>query len=133
MNEKQRNERRTDQEWLELIQECRTSGLGDKDWCEQQSIPISSFYTKITRLRKKACDIPPANHRASRECQQVVPLPIIDETAPLYEYSSNANHAANDKAAPAVSLKISGYCIEISNHAARDTIMNTLSVLQELC
>ena len=131
MNEKQRNQRRTDQEWVTLIQKCRTSGLGDKDWCEQQGIPISTFYTKITRLRKKACDIPPANHRVVRECQQVVPLPIIDEAAQLYVCISN--NADTDKAAPALILKAGGYCIEISNHAARDTIMNTLSVLQELC
>ncbi|MDD3279636.1 MAG: IS66 family insertion sequence element accessory protein TnpB, partial [Lachnospiraceae bacterium] len=127
MNEKQRNERRTDQEWMELIQECRTSGLGDKDWCEQHGIPISSFYTKITRLRKKACEIPAANHRVVRECQQVVKLPIIDETPQPYVYHSNSSDA--DIAAPAVILKTGGYCIEISNHAARDTIMNTLSVL----
>lgn len=53
MNDKVRNTRRTEQEWMDLIHECRTSGLGDKDWCEQHDIPISTFYTKITRLRKK--------------------------------------------------------------------------------
>lgn len=30
----QRHPRRTDQEWMALIQECRTSGLTDKAWCE---------------------------------------------------------------------------------------------------
>ena len=25
---------RTDEEWLSLIQECRLSGLTDKQWCE---------------------------------------------------------------------------------------------------
>jgi len=35
-------------------------GLSDKDWCEQHSLPTSTFYTKISRLRKKACDIPKA-------------------------------------------------------------------------
>ena len=34
MNEKTKNAPRTDQEWKELIQECRTSGLGDKTWCD---------------------------------------------------------------------------------------------------
>ena len=31
-NNKARNAGRTDQEWMDLIQKCRTSGLGDKDW-----------------------------------------------------------------------------------------------------
>ena len=30
-----RNPRRTDKEWLDLIQECRSSGLSDKCWCQE--------------------------------------------------------------------------------------------------
>ena len=29
-----KNPRRTDKEWLDLIQECRSSGLSDKCWCQ---------------------------------------------------------------------------------------------------
>lgn len=128
MEEKQRNAKRSDQEWIVLIQECRTSGLGDKDWCEQHGIPISSFYTKITKLRRKACEIPAARHRVIQEIQQVVPLPIIDEVPEPYR-----NETSNIKGSPAVILRINDYSIEISNHAARNTILNALSVLQQLC
>lgn len=34
----QRHPKRSDQEWMELIQECRTSGLTDKAWCERNHI-----------------------------------------------------------------------------------------------
>lgn len=128
MNEKTRNAQRTEREWMDLIQECRTSGLGDKDWCEQHGIPISTFYTKVTRLRRKAREIPAAKHRAIRESQQVVPLPIVDEVAEPYP-----NDISSAGELPAVTLKINDYSIEISNHAARDTILNTLSVLLQLC
>lgn len=131
MNVKHRNARRTDQEWLDLIQECRTSGLGDKDWCEQNSIPISTFYTKITRLRRKACGIPAASHHVVRECQQVVPLSAEEGALPSYNCDVPAIETAGTQ--PAVSLKTGDYCIEISNHAARDTILNTLFVLRQLC
>ena len=30
-----RNKRRTDEEWLSLIQQCRSSGFSDRVWCEQ--------------------------------------------------------------------------------------------------
>lgn len=128
MNTKPRNAQRTEREWKDLIQECRTSGLGDKEWCEQHGIPISTFYTKITRLRRKASEIPAAKHRVIRESQQVVPLPIMDEVSIPYP-----NIAADTGELPAVTLKIKDYRIEISNHAARDTILNTLSVLRQLC
>lgn len=129
MEERKRNAKRSDQEWIDLIQECRTSGLGDKEWCELHEIPISSFYTKISRLRRKACDIPKAQHRGIREAQQVVPLPIIDEVAEAYQ----PEHPLVGSESPAVVLKINDYSIEISNHAAQNTIFNTLSVLQQLC
>lgn len=130
MNNKARNARRTDQEWINLIQECRTSGLGDKDWCEKHDIPISSFYTKITKLRRKACDIPAAQRHVSRQSQQVVPLPILDEVPEPYSEPFASDTLST---APAVVLKIQSYSIEIANHAARETILNTLSALQQLC
>lgn len=34
----QRQSRRSDQEWLDLIQDCRTSGMSDKDWWDLHHI-----------------------------------------------------------------------------------------------
>ena len=55
-----RNNPRSNDDWMELITECRRSGLSDVAWCEQHDIPKSTFYNAVTRLRKLACDIPPA-------------------------------------------------------------------------
>lgn len=126
MNDKVRNAGRTDREWMDLIQEYRTSQLCDKAWCEQHGIPVSTFYTKITRLRKKACDVPVAHHHVIQESQQVVPLAIMDDIPePFQDAPSTATNL------PSVILKINDYRVEISNHAARDTILNTLSVLRK--
>ena len=45
---------RTDEEWLSLIQECRLSGLTDKQWCEAHQICPSNFYYQIQKFRKRA-------------------------------------------------------------------------------
>lgn len=50
--------RRSDQEWFNIISECRQSGLSDKNWCEIHDIPISSFHTAAKRLRNKAYAVP---------------------------------------------------------------------------
>ncbi len=50
--------RRSQEEWLQLIMECRNSGMTDRTWCEQHGILVSSFYNAVKRLRRKACDIP---------------------------------------------------------------------------
>lgn len=130
MLQKHRQPRRTDTEWMDLIQKCRTSGSSDKEWCEQHSIPISTFYNKISRLRKMACDIPTVQNHVVYQPQQVVPLEILDESPLACQDQTNAK--ATDRV-PAVVLNVHEYRIEISNHAAKETILNTLSALQQLC
>ena len=66
-------------DWMQLIQECRTSGLSDREWCSQNDIPASTFYYHIKRLRKQACDIPVSVSRKAAVRQEVVRLDIIDE------------------------------------------------------
>ena len=58
-----RANRRSQDEWFQLIQECRNSGLSDRTWCEQHGILVSSFYNAVKRLRKSACDIPLSSNR----------------------------------------------------------------------
>lgn len=43
--------------WLNIIKECRTSGLPDKTWCLDHGIQPSKFYYHIRRLKAKACEI----------------------------------------------------------------------------
>ena len=64
-------------DWMQLIQECRTSGLSDREWCSQNGIPVSTFYYHIKRLREQACDIPASVSRNAAARQEVVRLDII--------------------------------------------------------
>ena len=45
-------------EWLDLVTECRQSGLTDAAWCNEYGISPSCFYNAVTRLRKKVCQLP---------------------------------------------------------------------------
>lgn len=76
-----RNSRRTDEEWLNLIQECRLSGLSDKYWCEQHHIYPSNFYYHIKRLRNKAGDTPESAGSPLSQKQEVVQLSFQQSTA----------------------------------------------------
>ncbi len=75
---------RSDAEWMELITQCRQSGLSDHTWCLKHSIPDSSFYNAMSRLRKKACSLPERTF-ASTEIdltshQDVVEIGIVPDT-----------------------------------------------------
>lgn len=52
-------------EWMELVTECRQSGLTDAAWCNEHGISPSCFYNAVTRLRKRACKIPDPAPKAS--------------------------------------------------------------------
>ncbi|HCA70802.1 MAG TPA: IS66 family insertion sequence hypothetical protein [Lachnospiraceae bacterium] len=127
-----RHPRRTNQEWLDLIQECRASGMSDKDWCDQHNIQRSSFYYHIRKLRDRACAIPEASLPMVHGKQEVVQLQISDpDTFPVHPtLLSKSLVPSNDTA---IRLTIHGIRIEITNAAAGETITNTFTALQRLC
>ena len=39
------------QYWLEVIRQCRASGLTNQAWCEQHNISLKSYYYWIAKIR----------------------------------------------------------------------------------
>ena len=66
-----RSSRRTDDQWMELVNTCRASGLSDKAWCDQNNISINTFYNAVHRLRLHEYQIP----------EQACDKQVIDLTA----------------------------------------------------
>ena len=125
-----RHPRRTDEEWLSLIQECRSSGLSDKAWCEEHHIAASNLYYQIRRLRKMACEIPEPTHSSLPGKPEIVQVSFdtpdgcrIQESMPDRKPSSET----------AIRLMVRGFQIEITNAADGETVFRTLSALQRLC
>lgn len=83
-----RAKRRSQEEWLQLIMECRSSGMTDRTWCEEHGILVSSFYNAVKRLRRKSCDIPYASNKKpyaldlTSQKQEAVQIDICPETIP---------------------------------------------------
>lgn len=120
-----RANRRSQDEWLQLIQECRGSGLTDRTWCEQHGILVSSFYNAVKRLRKKACDIPYVSHRrtyaldlTSANKQEAVQIDICPashpEAVPSTKQMSPALHIDNSYT---IELMMDDVSLKISNSA----------------
>lgn len=119
-------------DWMQLIQECRTSGLSDKEWCFQNGIPVSTFYYHARKLRASACQLPEKKGAAgsppggSPLVQEVVPLALYDEGAGIPD-------AAGPQGRPAVRISCRGFSLEILDSAGEGTILSVLSALQGLC
>lgn len=123
---------RSDQEWLELIQECRASGLSVRNWCQMHSISIKTFYNKVSDLRKKSCDISRSQAAPSRQEHEVVPLEMAAGPA-LYPGRPADGALQAPPASATVTVRIFGYSVEIADGASEDTIRNTLLALRQLC
>lgn len=116
--------RRTDKEWLELIQECRSSGYNDLEWCKLNGIPTSTFYTNLKKLRLKAMIDEQPSRSIIRDQQEVVQV-NLDQSPSV--------HIPNNSTDVALHLNIHGVSIDVLNGANRSTIENTLSALRSLC
>lgn len=128
-----RHPRRSDQEWLNIIHECRTSGLPDKTWCEENGIQPSNFYYHIRRLRAMACEITERENAAlSSQVQEVVPVSFSKNASydTTLQTSSSFQECTMDEV---ITIQMNGIRLGITNMAAKDTIINTLSALQTLC
>lgn len=115
---------RTDKEWLELIQECRSSGYNDFEWCKLNGIPTSTFYTNLKKFRQKAM----IDEQPSR--------PIINDQQEVVQVNLGqgpTEHNPNNATDVALHLNIRGISIDVLNGANRSTIENTLSALRSLC
>ncbi len=127
-----RQPRRTDQEWMDLIQECRSSGISDRTWCEEHHIQPSTFYYHIRRLRKQACSIPESSAGTSVVRQEVAAVTFdeIESPKPLCPQSDTPSFSPMETA---VRIHYHGLQIDIANSAAGTTIRNTIAALQKLC
>lgn len=120
-----RANRRSQDEWFQLIQECRSSGLSDRTWCEQHGILVSSFYNAVKRLRKRACDIPNSSNRrtyaldlTSANKQEAVQIDICPapypEAVPSAKQMCPAPHLDNSHT---IELMMDNGSLKISNSA----------------
>ncbi len=114
-----RASRRSQAEWLQIIQECRKSGLTDRTWCEQHGILVSSFYNAVKRLRKNACDIPHVSNRrtyaldlTSANKQEVVQIGICPEAVPSVKQMSPAPYLDNSHT---IELTMCDISLKVSN------------------
>ena len=108
------------EEWMELVTECRQSGLTDAAWCNEHGISPSCFYNAVARLRKKACQIPDPVGKASTldltsQKQDVVQIAIEPEASPAGLIPDNGNSPMHLDNSHTIEIEADGLLIRKSN------------------
>ena len=130
---------KTDQEWLDVIQTCRTSGMTDKDWCHSNGISQTSLYRHISRLRKKDYAIPGHGRVQLDKGHEVVPIEFdkITELDQKYVRLSSEVRSADISvsriASSGVLVTAGKFRRDIDNDANLSVLQDTLKILQRLC
>ncbi len=140
----------TEQKWLDLIQEARSSGLSDKAWCQQNNVPTSTFYYHIHKLRNKVIDLPASRSTIVPEAHEIVKLEILDEgklpTVSSYEENpvvvQNVSAPVDEPDRPAVvsmdsdfsaRIHMGSVTVDINNSASEQIIRSLISALRQSC
>ncbi len=135
----------SDEQWIRFINECRSSGMSDKDWCIMHNLHPSTLYKAIRRLRKNACEIPAHEDTTISLKQEVVEVASIDEkgvitkTQPIEETPATNSHLSmhycenySDSVFEITAriLTPSGIRVELSNSINAATLRTILGALQ---
>ena len=121
----------------ELIMECRTSGLTDRQWCTDHDIPPSTFYTWVRRLRQKACyEIPEHAEKTNRIIpaakQDVVCVPVTQPES--LQEPATAQDGFYPRPAESIILQYQGASLMIPEEFSGRSLARILCILKEsLC
>ena len=108
------------EEWMDLVIQCSQSGLTDAAWCNEHGISPSCFYNAVTRLRKKACQIPdPAGKSSTLDLtshkQDVVQIAIEPEDSPAGLIPDTGISPLHPDNSHTIEIEAKGFLIRISN------------------
>ncbi len=76
--------RRTADQWYELISEYQTSGLTQRDYCEQHDVPYSSFTNWFAKFKKDKPALSTQKTQSPLFVEMTTPTPV--QTTPSLDW-----------------------------------------------
>ncbi len=124
--------RRSPEEWMKLVLECRKSGMSDRQCCIANDISYYTFASAIKNLRRMNYEIPKSKdfdiHDLALPKQDVVKVDIVNDIQPPMECIPEvASHIDNSHM---IEIKLGDVHIYLCNGADPDLVARTLSALR---
>ena len=115
------------QYWLDVIRQCRASGLTNQAWCEQHDISLKSYYYWIAKIRKLALEELP---RKNLGCRPVMERTVLlPDAAP--EFTEVSLRGRQDScAAPAAVLHIDSVTVDLFEDTPRELLEAILKAVR---
>ena len=113
--------------WLDVIRQCRASGLTNQAWCEQHDISLKSYYYWTAKIRKLALEeLPRKNHGCRPVMERTVLLP---DAAP--EFTEVSLRGRQDSCAdPAAVFHIDTVTVDLFEDTPRELLEAILKAVR---
>ena len=115
------------QYWLDVIRQCRASGLTNQVWCQQHDISLKSYYYWIAKIRKLALEELPRKNYGSRPVMEQT-LPALDAAPEFTEVSFCGRQ--DSSAAPAAVLHIDTVTVDLFEDTPRELLETILKAVR---
>ena len=115
-------------EQLELIMECRSSGLSDHQWCLEHDINPGTFYNWVKRHKQAACgNLPaPAGKQQVSHHQDIVRI----DPGSIRQTPDGPVSITGSAQPAAMELLIDGMMLRITNDVSPGLLAQTLHILK---
>lgn len=110
------------QKWSSIIEECTTSGLPVRTWCQQNNVLEGSYYYWLRKIRLKSLESLPAVTTG------IATQPVLQDSTVFARLAVPERTTTAD-----VSLSINGIEIGFHNTATAELIHSVLLEVKQLC
>lgn len=118
------------QYWLDVIRQCRASGLTNQAWCEQHNVSLKSYDYWIAKIRKLALEELPRKHNGIHALNNQSTALLPEASSEFTEVSLPGRHASHSP--PAAILHMGTMSIEIFEDTSCELLTTILKAVQ-LC
>lgn len=115
------------QYWLDVIRQCRASGLTNQEWCEQHDVSLKRYYYWIAKIRKLALEELP---RKSHGCRPVMGQTALMPDAALEFTEVSLRGRQDSGAAPAAVLHTGTVTVELFKDTPRELLEAILKAVR---
>lgn len=112
--------------WLDVIRQCRASGLTNQAWCEQNNISLKSYYYWIAKIRRQALeDLPRKNNGIPSPGSNTILLP--ETSSEFTQISLPDRHTSHSS--PTAVLHIKDIRIEVFEATSSESLTRILKAV----
>lgn len=116
------------QYWLDVIRQCRASGLTNQLWCEQHGISLKSYYYWLSKIRKLALEELPRKKNGIHMCTDQQSTALTEFPAEFAELSLPDRSIS--RSTPAATLHIGSITVELYESTSAQMLENILKAVQ---